>query len=302
MPILKSPLQKARERLATAEEGLARWQATLDGHRATLAEAEACMGADALAATEPGEVDAISERLVRARSSIDVAAAAVGAASGDVVEARRAALTASASLVRDRSKAVRRDAKRHEDRTVELLAALTEHEGFEYSPAQFVAGVSGMGGGYQSVPTKADGLRGQAAKLDRLADEITAAGQSGTPDAEQVRRLLARADPEGPEAEALAAAQAMEGEQVDAWRAYGQAVEAARRAWLDDRREALIAENKTISVTQAADQAAAEWRAQVRQHPSQQGDGFEARPLDIDAWALEQLGAPVHRPDVLVGA
>lgn len=302
MPILTPRIQKTREKLADAEANRARWQAQLDEHRTTLAELEATMGADALAAADDAAVESIRERLLKVRTSIDVATAAVCSAEGAVVDARRAVLTAAASVVTDRARGVRSDADRHAERTAKLLAELTEHEGFEYRPV-----MHSEVRGWTMVRTRAELLQDEADVLDKLAAEVLKAAREPNVDADRVRRLVAKADPEGPEAEQVAAALEQEQEQAEAHRSYGQAVEAARRAWLDARRRALMDENKGISETQATDMAAAEYRAQVRQHPSQQirNDGTpppEARPVDIDAWALAQLGAPVDRPAVLAGA
>lgn len=298
MPILTPKIQKTREKLAEAEANSARWQAQLDEHRTTLAELEATMGADALAAVDDAAVESIRERLLKVRTSIDVATAAVGSAEGAVVDARRAVLTAASSVVADRARGVRSDADRHAERTAKLLAELTEHEGFEYRPV-----MHSEVRGWTMVRTRAELLQDQADTLDKLAAEILKAASEPNVDAERVRRLVAKADPEGPEAEHVDAERTLEQERADAWRTYAATVEAARRAWLDDRTAQLLADEKRgLSEVQATDLAAAEYRTQVRQHPSQQDNGPEAKPFDIDAWALEQLGAPVDRPAVLVGA
>lgn len=303
MSILRSPLQKARDDLAHAEAELARWQSTLTGHHTTLAELEATMGADALAATEPAEVDAIQERLARTRSSIDVATAAVGAAEGAVVDARRQVLAAAAGVVRDRAKTLRSEADRHAARSRKLLAELAEHDGIDYQPVAFVSGVAGAGG-WHRITTPAEAKEAEAAALEAFTAELSQASLAPVVDPDAVRRLVAKADPTGPEAQAVADRHAAAVEEADAWRSYTAAIEAGKRAWLADRADELLADEKRgLSVVQATDMAAAEWRAQIRKFDPKTAVGFSTwGPDQIDAWALEQLGVPVHRPDVLVGA
>lgn len=161
------------ERIFAAEHELSRRRDTLT---AALPELRADAGAAALATAldgaEPPAVDAVTTLTAQ----IDATDYALTAARTRRLEAVRALWQAGARQLREQAATLRREADERQKRTDELLAALAEHEGVSYAPAQPIAPPPGTCVSPVTIWTaapktallrlEADGLDGQAAALE----------------------------------------------------------------------------------------------------------------------------------------
>jgi hypothetical protein len=175
-------VEAAQKAVDDAAALAARWEADLGAAQAELEDLRKRAGAEVL--DDERAVGRLAEAIAALSARVELAALALPEATARVDKARRVLLTARAASLRERAGRVRAAVETRQRRTDELLAALHNHEGCEYAPAD-VRGSGALGGGpafAQISRTRA--LRNLAAVLEQSAAVTEQLVERGT--AEQV--------------------------------------------------------------------------------------------------------------------
>lgn len=298
----KDPLDAARADVEKAAQDAARWEITKATREVELADLEGRVGAELLAA-EDGDaaLAGASADVARLRSEIDMAERAAEVARHAVDGARRSALVLASAVVRRQADAKTAEADRRQKVTDELLGKLLEHEGVAYSTATIarLSPLSGAGSttSVMTQPTITDGLRDEAAQLHARADDIDRLAVAAQVSPNAWLGAMAQADPEGPEAEARAAAVQQANATGEAAVARVRAINDARSEWIARRAAEIHAEGPlpadfawtdAVFDRNAQERAQREFALKTREAP----EHLEAQH-EIRAWALRQLGVDV---------